>query len=116
MRGDAWSLGRSFLVGADTTEQTEVVAQKCLHFLADPTSDRVGIIFSGPGALPRLVANGSLDWTFRITTVWHIFYREFSRRPIGARGFGFRKARESTRSSISLPASLTTVNYFPVSA
>jgi hypothetical protein len=47
---------RSFLVGADTTEQAEAVAHQCLNFLADPASDRIGIIFSGPGALPRLVA------------------------------------------------------------
>ena len=54
------SLGRadrSFLVGADTTEEAEAVTQKCLHFLADPTCDRIGIVFSGAGALPRLVAN-----------------------------------------------------------
>jgi hypothetical protein len=48
---------RSFLVGADTTEEAEAVAQQCLHFLADPTCDCIGIVFSGPGALPRLVAS-----------------------------------------------------------
>jgi hypothetical protein len=48
---------RSFLVGADTTEEAEAVAQQCLHFLADPTCDCIGIVFSSPGALPRLVAN-----------------------------------------------------------
>ncbi len=47
----------SFLVGADTTEEAEAVAQQCLHFLADPACDCIGIVFSGPGALPRLVAN-----------------------------------------------------------
>src|SRR5207248_3928116 len=35
----------------------EAVAQQSLHFLADPACDRIGIVFSGPGALPRLVAN-----------------------------------------------------------
>jgi hypothetical protein len=49
---------RSFVVGADTTEQAEAVAQQCLHFLADPSCARVGIIFSSAGALPRLVADG----------------------------------------------------------
>ena len=47
----------SFLVGADTTEEVEAVAQQCLYFLADTTCDCIGIVFSGPGALPRLVAN-----------------------------------------------------------
>ena len=47
----------SFLVGADSTAQAEAVAQQCLHFLADPTCVCVGIVFSGSGALPRLVAN-----------------------------------------------------------
>ncbi|HXM74408.1 MAG TPA: PD-(D/E)XK nuclease family protein, partial [Chthoniobacterales bacterium] len=40
-----------------TTEQAEAVAQQCLHFLADPECDRVGIVFSTAGSLPRLVAN-----------------------------------------------------------
>jgi hypothetical protein len=58
MRGASGApVNRSFAVGADTTEQAEAVAQRCLHFLADPTCDRVGIVFSGAGALPRLVAN-----------------------------------------------------------
>ncbi len=54
---DSRHVNRSFVVGADTTEQAEAVAQQCLHFLADPTCNRVGIVFSGRGALPRLVAN-----------------------------------------------------------
>jgi hypothetical protein len=58
MRGTSLGpVNRSFAVGADTTEQAEAVAQQCLHFLADPTCDHVGIVFSGAGALPRLVAN-----------------------------------------------------------
>ena len=58
MRGASVSrVSRSFLVGANTTEQAEAVAQQCLHFLADPECDRVGIVFSGAGSLPRLVAN-----------------------------------------------------------
>ena len=58
MRGASVSaVNRSFLVGADTTEQAEAIAQQCLYFLADPSCDRVGIVFSGAGALPRLVAN-----------------------------------------------------------
>jgi hypothetical protein len=48
---------RSFVVGADITEQAEAVAQQCLHFLVDPACNHVGIVFSGAGALPRLVAN-----------------------------------------------------------
>src|SRR6266542_1024662 len=58
MRGaSVGSVDRSFVVGADTTEQAEAVAQQCLDFLADAACDRVGIVFSGAGALPRLVAN-----------------------------------------------------------
>jgi len=58
MRGaSVASVDRSFVVGADTREQAEAVAQQCLDFLADPACDRVGIVFSGAGALPRLVAN-----------------------------------------------------------
>src|ERR1700736_298047 len=58
MRGAAVDqANRSFLVGADTTKEAEAVAQQCLYFLADPTCDCIGIVFSGPGALPRLVAS-----------------------------------------------------------
>ena len=58
MRGASGGpLNRSFVVGADTTEQADAVAQQCLHFLADPACNRIGIVFSGAGALPRLVAN-----------------------------------------------------------
>lgn len=58
MRGaSADSTDRSFLVGADTTEQAEAIAQQSLHFLADSSCVCVGIVFSGPGALPRLLAN-----------------------------------------------------------
>lgn len=58
MRGTAVGpASRSFLVGADTTEQAEAVAQQCVQFLADPTCNCVGIVFSGAGSLARLVAN-----------------------------------------------------------
>jgi hypothetical protein len=58
MRGaSVGPVDRSFVVGADTTEQAEGIAQQCLHFLADPSCDRVGIVFSGAGVLSRLVAN-----------------------------------------------------------
>src|SRR6266513_2947806 len=58
MRGAARGpVNRSFLVGAGVTEQAEAVAQQCLHFLADPACDSIGVIFSGAGALPRLVSS-----------------------------------------------------------
>ena len=47
----------SFLVGADTTEQAEAIANQCLHFLTDPNCDRVGVIFSSAGSLSRLVSD-----------------------------------------------------------
>ena len=117
MRGaSVGSVDRSFVVGADTTEQAEAIAQQCLDFLADPACDRVGIVFSGAGALPRLVANAlaRLDIPHH-DGVAH-FLREFSRRLIGAHGFGFRKARGLTRSFISLTPSLTPLNCFLISA
>jgi hypothetical protein len=48
---------RSFLIGADTTQQSEAIAQQCLNYLADPMCTRLGIIFPRAGALPRLVTN-----------------------------------------------------------
>jgi PD-(D/E)XK nuclease superfamily protein len=51
------SASRSFLVGADIMEQAEAIAQQCLHFLADPACESIGVVFSGAGALSRLVAS-----------------------------------------------------------
>ena len=48
---------RAFLVGANATEQAEAIAQQCVHFLGEPTCERVGIIFSRAGSLSRLVGD-----------------------------------------------------------
>src|SRR5438105_5052400 len=45
-----------FVVGRDTTEQARAVVALTAKFLADPKCERLGILFAGPGALPRLVA------------------------------------------------------------
>lgn len=46
----------SFLVGRDASEQAEAIALTCGRFLAEKNCARVGVIFSGAGSLPRLVA------------------------------------------------------------
>ncbi|HEY2800336.1 MAG TPA: hypothetical protein VGI85_07060, partial [Chthoniobacterales bacterium] len=56
MRGEGAGAGaRSFLVGANTVEQAEAIAQQCLRFLAEPDCTTLGVVFSASGALPRLV-------------------------------------------------------------
>src|SRR5437764_3624850 len=45
-----------FVVGRDTTQQARAVVALTAKFLADPKCERLGILFAGPGALPRLVA------------------------------------------------------------
>src|SRR5262245_25020294 len=45
-----------FLVGRDTTDQARAIVALAAKFLAEPDCDRLGILFAGPGALPRLVA------------------------------------------------------------
>ena len=45
-----------FVVGRDTTQQARAVVALAAKFLADPKCERLGIVFAGPGALPRLVA------------------------------------------------------------
>ncbi len=58
MRGEgSFETKRSFLVGANTVEQAEAVAQQCVQFLSQPDCTNVGIIFSTSGALPRLVTD-----------------------------------------------------------
>src|SRR5437016_2142590 len=45
-----------FVIGRDTTQQARAIVALAAKFLADPHCERLGILFSGPGALPRLVA------------------------------------------------------------
>jgi hypothetical protein len=45
-----------FVIGRDTTQQARALVALTAKFLADPHCERLGILFSGPGALPRLVA------------------------------------------------------------
>ena len=58
MRGEQSSrVPREFLIGADTVEQAEAIAQQCLRFLSEADGTSVGVIFSTAGALPRLVTD-----------------------------------------------------------
>ena len=59
MRGEPTSAvaDHTFVVGADAPQQAEAIALLCSRFLADKDCRRVGIIFSGTGSLPRLVAS-----------------------------------------------------------
>ena len=45
-----------FAIGRDTTQQARAIVALTAKFLADPKCERLGILFAGPGALPRLVA------------------------------------------------------------
>jgi hypothetical protein len=45
-----------FLVGRDTTEQARSIVALTSQFLRDTNCDRIGVLFPGDGALPRLVA------------------------------------------------------------
>jgi hypothetical protein len=45
-----------FVVGRDTTQQARAIVALTAKFLADPRCERLGIVFAGTGALPRLVA------------------------------------------------------------
>jgi hypothetical protein len=44
-----------FVVGRDLTQQARAIVALAAKFLSDPRCERLGILFSGPGALPRLV-------------------------------------------------------------
>jgi ATP-dependent exoDNAse (exonuclease V) beta subunit len=45
-----------FVIGRDTTQQARAIVALAAKFLANQHCERLGILFSGPGALPRLVA------------------------------------------------------------
>ncbi|MDP9097874.1 MAG: PD-(D/E)XK nuclease family protein [Verrucomicrobiota bacterium] len=58
MRGEsAPAANYSFVVGADAFEQAKAIALLCSQFLAEKDCARVGVIFAGAGALPRLAAS-----------------------------------------------------------
>jgi hypothetical protein len=58
MRGGAEMAKRfDFLIGTNFSEQTEAITRQCVRYLADEKCTRLGLIFPGGGALPRLVAN-----------------------------------------------------------
>jgi len=58
MRGGA-ETGKcfDFLIGTNFSEQAEAVTRQCVHYLAQDKCTRLGVIFPGSGALPRLVAS-----------------------------------------------------------
>lgn len=56
MRGDAEVAKRfDYLIGTNTSEQAEAIAQQCVRYLAEENCTRLGLIFPGNGALPRLI-------------------------------------------------------------
>src|SRR6266581_1427187 len=61
MRGSAETTKRfDFLIGTNFSEQAQAITAQCVRYLADEKCTRLGVIFPGIGALPRLVAS-SLD-------------------------------------------------------
>lgn len=58
MRGDSGKpKSCDFLIGTNISEQAEAVARQCVRYLADEKCTRLGVIFPGDGALPRLAAS-----------------------------------------------------------
>ena len=58
MRGSAETTKRfDFLIGTNFSEQAEAITRQCVRYLADEKCTRLGVIFTGNGALPRLVAS-----------------------------------------------------------
>jgi hypothetical protein len=58
MRGGARTAKHfDFLIGTNFSEQAEAITRQCVRYLADEKCTRLGVIFPGSGALPRLVAS-----------------------------------------------------------
>jgi hypothetical protein len=58
MRGSAETTMRfDFLIGTNFSEQAQAITAQCVRYLADEKCTRLGVIFPGTGALPRLVAS-----------------------------------------------------------
>lgn len=57
MRGENATQPRvDFLIAFNYSEQAEAIAHQCLSYLLDENCTRLGIVFTGAGALPRLVS------------------------------------------------------------
>jgi hypothetical protein len=57
-RGGAETAKRfDFLIGTNSSEQAEAITRQCVRYLADEKCTRLGVIFPGSGALPRLVTS-----------------------------------------------------------
>ena len=58
MRGSPKPAKRfNFLIGANVSEQAEAITRQCVRYLTEERCTRIGVIFAGRGALPRLVAS-----------------------------------------------------------
>ena len=58
MRGSAEPAKRfNFLIGTNISEQVEAITRQCVRYLAEEKCTRLGLIFPGEGALPRLIAS-----------------------------------------------------------
>src|SRR6266576_4419229 len=58
MRGSSETTKRfDFLIGTNFSEQAQAITAQCVRYLADEKCTRLGVIFPGTGALPRLVAS-----------------------------------------------------------
>jgi hypothetical protein len=57
MRGGAETKRFDFLIGTNFSEQAEAITRQCIRYLTDDKCTRLGVIFPGNGALPRLVAS-----------------------------------------------------------
>jgi len=58
MRGGAETAKRfDFLIATNFSGQAEAITRQCVRYLADEQCTRLGVIFPGDGALPRLVAS-----------------------------------------------------------
>src|SRR5262245_16918708 len=55
MRGGTKTAKRfDFLIGTNFSEQAEAITRQCVRYLAEEKCTRLGVIFAGKGALPRL--------------------------------------------------------------
>ena len=57
MRGQTQAAHFDFLIGTNFAEQAQAITRQCIRYLAEEKCTRLGVIFPGSGALPRLVAN-----------------------------------------------------------
>ncbi len=89
-----------FLIGTNASEQAQAIARQCVRYLSEQKCSRLGVIFPGAGALPRLVASALAQLEIPHNDGLAHMCRGFSNRGNGTPGLNCNALHGSSRSCV----------------